>query len=68
VADGAGVPVALGIIDYATRRVGIDSVWRLSGDIDADLACFAERLAPVRGRHPEQAAPVRAASQEETRR
>jgi 1-acyl-sn-glycerol-3-phosphate acyltransferase len=68
VAHGAGVPVALGIIDYATRRVGIDSAWRLSGDIDADLACFAERLAPVRGRHPDQAAPVRAAPQEETRR
>lgn len=68
VADGAGVPVALGIIDYATRRVGIDSAWRLSGDIDADLARFAERLAPVRGRHPDQAAPVRAAPQEETRR
>jgi 1-acyl-sn-glycerol-3-phosphate acyltransferase len=61
VAHGAGVPVALGIIDYATRRVGIDSAWRLSGDMDADFAQFARRLAPVRGRRPDQAAPVRAA-------
>jgi 1-acyl-sn-glycerol-3-phosphate acyltransferase len=59
VAHGAGVPVALGIMDYGTRRVGIDSFWQLSGDRTADFAVFAERLASVRGHRPGMASPVR---------
>lgn len=59
IAEGAGVPVALGVIDYGRRRIGIDSVWQVSGDISADFAVFAARLADCRGLYPEQAAPVR---------
>ncbi|MCU0969503.1 MAG: 1-acyl-sn-glycerol-3-phosphate acyltransferase [Rubrivivax sp.] len=59
IAQGAGVPVALGIIDYGRRRVGIDSFWLVSGDIDADFAVFAARLAGCRGLHADLAAPVR---------
>jgi 1-acyl-sn-glycerol-3-phosphate acyltransferase len=62
VAAEAGVPVALVVLDYATKRVGFDSFWRLSGDMPADFVTFAARLAPCRGRHPELAAPVRPAA------
>jgi 1-acyl-sn-glycerol-3-phosphate acyltransferase len=60
VAHAAGVPVGLVALDWARRRVVFDSFWRLSGDLNADLAVFAQRLLGVRGWHPEQAAPVRA--------
>lgn len=59
VAHEAGVPVCLGVLDYGRRRVGTDSFWRTSGDIDADFAVFAARLADCRGRHADHAAPVR---------
>lgn len=59
VAFGAGVPVGLILVDYANRRVRVDSFWRLSGQMHADLAVFARRLADGRGRRPALAAPVR---------
>jgi 1-acyl-sn-glycerol-3-phosphate acyltransferase len=59
VALGAEVPVGLVRLDYASKRVGLDSFWRLSGDAQADLAQFARSLADSRGLHPHLAAPVR---------
>lgn len=59
VAFAAGVPVALILFDYANRRVRVDSFWRLSGQMHADLAVFARRLADGRGLRPSMAAPVR---------
>lgn len=58
VALAADVPVALVVLDYRRRRVGFDSFWLLSGDEHADLAAFAARLADVRGKRPQLAAPV----------
>ena len=59
VALQAGVPVMLAYLDYPGREVGLDSAWRLSGDREADLARFAQRLRGRTGKRPEQAAPVR---------
>ena len=59
VAHEAGVPVGLVYFDFARRRVGFDSHWQLSGDIEADCAVFATRYAPYSGCRPELAAPVR---------
>ena len=59
VALQAGVPVALAYLDYARREVGLDSAWRVSGDVHADLACFAQRLQGRAGKRPALAAPVR---------
>ena len=58
VAMTAGVPVALVRLDYGARVVGFDSFWRLSGDLQADFADFASRLAGVTGRRREAASPV----------
>lgn len=59
VALAADVPLALGYIDYAARRLGVLGYLRLSGDRAADMAAIAARLAGVRGLHPEAAAPVK---------
>lgn len=59
VAHDAGVPLALVVLDFGRRRVGLDSCWRVSGDLQGDFAVFARRLAGCRGRHPALAAPVR---------
>jgi len=59
VATQAQVPVALAYIDYAQREVGLDSAWRVHGDLDADLQCFAHRLGSRAGRVPANAAPIR---------
>ena len=58
VAEGAGVPVALAVIDFRRREIGLDSFWRLSGDVHADFAAFAKRLEGRRGFRPDHAAPV----------
>lgn len=37
IARGAGVPVALGFLDYPRKRVGIGPLLTLSGDVKADM-------------------------------
>ena len=59
VATAAGVPVALVVLDFGRKRVGFDSFWQLSGDLQADFAVFARRLAGTCGHRPAFAAPVR---------
>jgi 1-acyl-sn-glycerol-3-phosphate acyltransferase len=59
VATGADVPVALVVLDFAARRVGIVSCLHLCGHPDADMAAIAQRLADCRGARPDQAAPIR---------
>jgi 1-acyl-sn-glycerol-3-phosphate acyltransferase len=59
IARQADVPLCLISMDYGRRRLAIDSCWRLSGDMPADFAVFAGRLAGVRGHRPQHAAPVR---------
>ncbi len=58
VATQAAVPLALVKLDFAQRCVGFDGFWRLSGDLQADFATFARRLAGCRGCRPALAAPV----------
>jgi 1-acyl-sn-glycerol-3-phosphate acyltransferase len=59
VAVDAGVPLGLVVLDYGQRRVGFDSHWQLSGDLSADFAAIAARLADCRAYRPQLAAPVR---------
>ena len=58
-AVAAGVPVALGFIDYGSHTVGIDTYLRMSGDRDADLARIRDFYADKRGRRPELAGQLR---------
>lgn len=59
VAAGAGVPLALGHLDFGRRRVGIGAYLRLSGDEEADMQAIARHYAGVAGCRPALANPIR---------
>ena len=59
IAEGADVPVYLGYLDYARKRVGIGPSLDLSGDQDADLARLRDFYGEIEGRWPEQTSPIR---------
>lgn len=56
IATGAGVPIQLGVIDYAAKRISITDQLEPSGDIDADLAKVKEyyRDAAPKALYPEK--------------
>jgi 1-acyl-sn-glycerol-3-phosphate acyltransferase len=58
-ARAAQVPVGLGFIDFATRRIGVLGYLTLTGDEAADMARIAAAYAGLRGKRPEQASPIR---------
>jgi 1-acyl-sn-glycerol-3-phosphate acyltransferase len=55
----AQVPLGLGFIDYAQRRVGCNTFIMLTGQEDDDMACIAQHLSWSQGRIPGNAAPIR---------
>ena len=59
IAEGAGVPVFLGFLDFGQRRIGIGPRVELTGDPDADLATISKFYEGVKGRWPGQASPIR---------
>jgi 1-acyl-sn-glycerol-3-phosphate acyltransferase len=59
IALGAGVPLALGYIDYARRRSGIGPIIVPSGDLEADMAQIRAFYAPIVGRHPSRMSETR---------
>lgn len=59
IAEGANVPVYLGVLDYKNKRVGIARRLDLSGDQDADLKVCRDFYSSIEGRWPEKASPVR---------
>ena len=59
IAEGAGVPVYLGFLDYAHKRLGIGPRFEVSGDQEADLAVLRDFYGGVQGRWPEKTSPVR---------
>jgi 1-acyl-sn-glycerol-3-phosphate acyltransferase len=52
IAQGAGVPIALGFVDYKDKVVGIGPTIYPSGDIHADFTQIKEFYAGKTGRHP----------------
>lgn len=54
VACGAGVPIALGFLDYKQRRGGFGPLFTPTGDIDADTIQIRAFYATITGRHPNQ--------------
>ena len=59
IALGAGVPIALGFIDYHERVVGIGPCLYPTGDIQTDFVKLNEFYSNVTGRHPEKQGEVR---------
>ena len=58
-ARAAEVPVGLGFIDFATRRIGVLGHLTLTGDEAADMARIAAAYQGLQGFKPEQASPIR---------
>jgi len=58
VALGAGVPLALVVLDYGKREVRVHDFLLLSGDSSADYALIARGFDGVRGFQPGKASPV----------
>ncbi len=67
IAHGAGVPLALGFIDYSRREIGFLGTLELTGDRDADLARIARMYEGRVGRHPAQQGPIRLREQADGR-
>lgn len=59
IAVAAGVPIALGFIDYPRKRIGFDRLFEPSGDIEADIEILQDYYRDKIGKHPEKQGPVR---------
>lgn len=68
IAQGAGVPLFLGFLDFGHRRIGIGPRIDLTGDSEADLDRIREFYAGVEGRWPEQASPIEFIPRTDTRK
>lgn len=55
---GAGVPLAVGTLDYARREVRVQHFIRLSGDVSADYERIRAIVGHAVGFHPHLASPI----------
>ena len=58
----AGVPIALGILDYKRKVAGIDRVLWPSGDLEADMAIIRGHFENIQSRHPDKETPIQTKS------
>ena len=54
IARGAGVPVALGFLDYGRKTGGFGPLFHPTGDIECDMASIREFYRPISGKYPTQ--------------
>jgi 1-acyl-sn-glycerol-3-phosphate acyltransferase len=59
IARAAEVPILVGMIDYAHRKIGLVASVTPTGDETSDMTLIAECYRDCRGRRPELAAPIR---------
>ncbi len=59
IALAAGVPLIIGVINYARREIGLGSSIDLTGDEDADMARIAGFYSGHQGYRPGNASPIR---------
>lgn len=64
----AGVPIALGYIDYPRRQIGIDRMFEPSGDIETDFKILEEYYHDKIGKRPENQGPIRIRSASDKKR
>ena len=58
IAEGAGVPIYMGFLDFETKRVGIETGFHLSGNQEADLEIIRDFYSGIKGRWPEKTSPI----------
>lgn len=54
IAMQANVPIALGVIDYPTKRIMIERTFTPTGDVEADLRAIKDFYAPYTGKYPDK--------------
>ena len=59
VARSAGVPIAMGFLDYGRRVVGFGPLLWPSGDVESDVMALQAFYADKRAKYPEQHTPPR---------
>lgn len=58
IAVGAGVPIALGFIDYRRKAGGIGPLLKPSGDISADMEMIRAFYSGIEGKHAGESGPA----------
>ena len=54
IAHGAGVPIALGFVDYERKVGGFGPLFYPTGDIEEDMVAIREFYRPICGKYPRQ--------------
>lgn len=56
IANGADIPIQLGVIDYANKQIMIEHEFRTTGDVEADMGYVKNFYKPYSraGKHPDQ--------------
>ena len=54
IASGAGVPIALGFLDYERKVGGFGPLFYPTGDMERDMAAIQEFYSPISGKYPKQ--------------
>jgi len=52
IAQGAGVPIALGYLDFRKKEAGLSRMFQPSGDIAADMVEIQAFYAGITGKNP----------------
>ena len=62
IARGAGVPIAMGYLDYRLKTGGIGPVFQPTGNIEQDLKTIHKFYRDITGKHPLQSIQIPALS------
>ncbi len=54
IAQGAGVPIALGFLDFKRKAGGIGQLFQTTGDITHDMQLIQEFYVGITGKNPQQ--------------
>lgn len=54
IALGAGVPIVMAYMDYATKRSGLGPIFVPTGNIEADMSAIKAFYAPFKGKNADQ--------------
>ena len=54
IAAGAGVPIALGFLDFGKKEGGYLASYVPTGDVDGDIASIQAQYAGIVGKYPDQ--------------
>ena len=50
----AGLPIALGFLDFKRKRAGVERLFEVTGDIEADMVKIQAFYAHITGKNPRQ--------------